>query len=348
MGQKVVQFETREAKADSPKFPDIYLPEALDPLLTRRQSLLDSLLRKNIDMQWTIDLYSVWPEGLASLLRAGYNPGKTSLLRACEANCAQSIELLVSNPKSQLGNDVMMAVKRLNNSRVGELVAHALADRRKRLQSLAMTHLPGDVMAQLRLPSNSLLGFYAAKAYQLLKASGVILDAGEEEDGWLIYHSIGFNYDMANQLWNAGFLNVDEIDDQDFTSFMKLDAWIGYGDEEDELKGLFEMAAWLITKGADIDHKRSSSPALHYFGYAFGQAVRNLASKVELEWFQASETCLELTKRIFLYNSQDACCCSCSVNGCCAVTRMLAGLFYFPYGFFLGHLKKTSTVFTCY
>lgn len=200
------------------------------------------------------------------------------------------------------------------------------------------------------LHPNSPLGFYAAKAYQLLKASGFIPDASEEEDGWLVYHSIGFNYDMANQLWDAGFLDVDEMDDQGFTSFMKLDDWIGYENEEDDLKGLFEMAAWLISKGVDIDYKRSSSPALHYFGYALGKGVRNLPGAVELGWFQASETCLELTKRILLYNSRDACCCSCSMNGCCAVTRMMAGLFDSEYGFsawrFESCIKKLSMVLT--
>jgi hypothetical protein len=323
----------KEAKADSPNFPDIYLPEALDPLLTRRLSLLDSLLRKNVDMQWTIDLYTVWPEGLAALLQAGYKPGKSSLLKACEADCAKSIELLTLNPHSHLGNDVMNAVKCLKNSHVVELVVHALVDRRRTLQSLAMTHLPSDVVAQLHLNPNSPLGFYAAKAYQLLKASGVIPDASEEEGGWLVYHSIGFNYDMANQLWDAGFLDVDEMDDQGFTSFMKLDDWIGYEDEADDLKGLFEMAAWLISKGADIDCKRSSSPALHYFGYALGQGAHNLPDGVELGWFQASETCLGLTKRVLLYNSRDACCFSCSMNGCCAVTRMMAGLLHSQGGF---------------
>ncbi|KAL4738832.1 hypothetical protein BDV11DRAFT_215708 [Aspergillus similis] len=296
---------------DSRELQDIDLPDELVPLITRSKDQLLLLLRRGLVMQKWIDSYAQWPTGLFLLLGAGYNPGRQSFRWACEANCLASLGVASVHP----------------NQDIVQLTIQALVDRRKRLQSLAVTCLPNDVLAQLKMRPGCLLNLKAAKAYKLLKIYSIKVDDIEEESEWSVYDAVGCNLGIADQLWHAGFQDVDELDDCGETSLMRL-KW----SQLTRLGpvSLMEKAYWLISKGADVHRKQSSLPALHFLGRAIGDAIFFLENEedVRSELSRLDEGCCSLLRRILCDETRDSCDCVCSVVGCCGLTRVLDGIFW--------------------
>lgn len=305
---------------------DINLPDELVPLITRSKDQLFALLKEGLNMQPWIGSYTQWPTGLSVLLQAGYNPSRDSFRHACEADCKASVQVLIHNGKFLLGPDELRISSVHHNQEIVQLIIQVLADRRKRLQSLAVDCLPRGVLAQLRIRSDSLLNLKAAEAFKLLRLHSIKVDDIEEEYEWSVYDALGLNLSIADRLWNAGFQDVDEVNKYGVTSLMKLEysELIRYGPIP-----LLERAYWLITKGSDPYRKKSSSPALHFLGRAIGHAISALEENkdVRSELSRLDEGCRNLLWSIFCDDTRDSCDCACSTNGCCGLTRVLHGLF---------------------
>jgi hypothetical protein len=284
-----------------------------------------ALLKKGLDLQQWVDSYTHWPNGLALLFQSGYTPTESCLTSACEADCEESVKLVISTQKYYLGPSELEVASNHHNSAVVELVVQALIDRRRRLQVLAETYLPDEVISQLGIRPDNLLSLQAYKVYQLLKTSSIDVDDVKEWYTWSVYDYIGTNLKLADHLWDAGFQDVDEVDDGNKTCLMKL--W--WNSPPCSLNVLLEKANWLINKGADIGPKRSGSRALHYLGQTVG---KNLHFKESLEDFaleidQLSERSKDLLLTILVDNTRDGCCCPCSLKGCSGLTTLLNGLF---------------------
>ncbi|PLN78681.1 hypothetical protein BDW42DRAFT_201995 [Aspergillus taichungensis] len=311
---------------DSKELQDINLPDELVPLIDRSKDQLLSLLTQGLDMQPWISSYTQWPTGLSILLQAGCDPIWDSFRRACEADCKAGVQILINNRKFQLGPDELRVASIHHNQEIVQLTIQALVDRRKRLQDLAVACLPSEVLAQLQIRSDCLLNMEAAKVYKLLRLHSIEVDDIEEEYGWSVYDAVGCNLSVADQLWHAGFRDVDEVDNCGKTSLMRL----GYSNSfKYGPVPLLKKAHWLITKGSSAHRKKSSSPALHFLGHAIGDAISSLKDDkdVRSKLSRLDEDCRKLLWSIFYDDTRDSCDCACSVGGCCGLTRALDELF---------------------
>lgn len=150
------------------------------------------------------------------------------------------------------------------------------------------------------------------------------VDDVEEQSQWSVYDITRYHLDIADRLWDAGFKDVDEVDQSGMTSLMKL----GPSGSVDPVP-LLENARWLITKGADINRRKSSSTALHILGFGVGWSLyplgmeRDVASKLS----KLSEECIALLRSILLDCTEDGCTCACTIDGCSGFKRLLDGLF---------------------
>ncbi|KAL4808112.1 hypothetical protein BDV18DRAFT_96177 [Aspergillus unguis] len=311
---------------DSRELQDIDLPDELVPLITRSKDQLLLLFKKGYGMQKWIDSYAQWPTGLYLLLQAGYDAvDYRPFRRACEANCIASLRILINNRNFILGSKELEVASVHYNKDIVQLTLQALVDRRKRLQGLATAFLPSEVLAELQIRPGCLLNLKAAKAYKLLKLYSIKVDDIEQECQWSVYDAVGNNLSIADRLWHAGFQDVDELNHRGKTGLMRL--------EWSELTTLgpepiLEKARWMISKGADIHRKKSSSPALHFLGRAIGSSIYFIKYDEDT---RAKLSCLDrecwaLFRSILCDDTRDSCDCACSVDGCCGLTRVLGGL----------------------
>ncbi|RMJ27655.1 hypothetical protein PHISP_01507 [Aspergillus sp. HF37] len=274
------------------------------------------------DLQQWIGSYTQWPTGLALLFESGQTPTYNCVTDACEANSEESIKILVNTGKYYIGPTELQTACNHPNRAIMELVVNALVDHRKRLQSLAETHLPEDVNAELGIKPGTLMSLQAYRACQLLKASSVDIDDVEERNRWSVYDYIGVNLKAADLLWDAGFRDVDEG-----KKACLMTMW--WNSPPCSLDVFLEKASWLINKGADIHRRHETSPAVQYLGHDIGKLLHSIddSGDVSLQLHALSQTSLGLMHRILSDDTRDGCCCPCSSAGCSGLTAFLRGLF---------------------
>ncbi|KAJ5102087.1 hypothetical protein NUU61_004309 [Penicillium alfredii] len=81
-----------------------------DLLIARDKRLLNSHIRNGVAMQQYISMYTSWPSGLASLLKAGFEKSRQAFEWAGAADCVESVQLLLATKGSFLGEDAMVQV----------------------------------------------------------------------------------------------------------------------------------------------------------------------------------------------------------------------------------------------
>ncbi|KAJ6000745.1 hypothetical protein N7481_001154 [Penicillium waksmanii] len=203
------------------------IPEELAPLTYRSEDLLNDLLRKGINLRWTLNYYTQWPKGLALLLQAGYVPNRITFLVAVDAKCSESVKLLTQTKGIWLEESNLIDISDNPNEEITKLVVQEFVNCRKRLQALAEIFLSSTELTRLKVQSGRLLGFQAAEAYRLLKKQSIEIDYTETPTGWLVYNSVGRDLELATRLWDAGFRDVDELNDNGETCLMQL-MWGGF------------------------------------------------------------------------------------------------------------------------
>ncbi|KAJ5822972.1 hypothetical protein N7447_005312 [Penicillium robsamsonii] len=238
---------------------DIDVPEELQPLVYKSSKLLTTQLRRGIDFHRWIKTYTRWGDGLALILQSGHAPTEGALEAACEANCEESVKILVNDNRCFIGNEELVIASFHPNQAIVDLIVGEFIDRRKRLQTLSETHLPRSVQDKLRIESQSLLNVHAYEAYTLLVVTSVDLKGLLEHYRWSVFDCVGVNLDLADQLWSAGFRDVNEIDDDNETCLTK--AW--ENTPPCDLEVFLQKIHWLISKGADVCHQKSSGSTLH-------------------------------------------------------------------------------------
>ncbi|OKP09296.1 hypothetical protein PENSUB_5382 [Penicillium subrubescens] len=106
---------------------------------------------------------------------------------------------------------------------------------------------------QLCIGIDTLQNVNAYEAYTLLAATSANLEGLSERPRWSVFDCVGVNLDLADQLWDSGFRDVNAIDKKNETCLTKL--W--ENTPPCDLDVFLQKAHWLISKGADI---RTTTP----------------------------------------------------------------------------------------
>lgn len=188
-----------------------------------------------------------------------------------------------------------------------------------------MVHLPREVINQLNIRSDTLLNVHAYKLYELLSAASVDLKNLSECDTWSVFDSFGVNLELAGRLYEAGFRDLNEVDEDNQTCLAKL--W--QATPPCTLEKFLQKAHWLISKGANILHQGPVGSALHSLGNGAGSVLswNDQEADCHLEIQSLSDSSKTLLRIILLDNIRDDCECACSLKGCSPLTAFLGGLF---------------------
>ncbi len=167
------------------------------------------------------------------------------------------------------------------------------------------------------------------------------------------YHLPHLTVEIANELWNAGFRDIDVPDEQYQTPLMMIASgliWRDYNDRKESI----EAVLWLYQKGAalhrpccatlppgrkDVGYiaSRSERRAIHIVATAlkdyflFIQEPTRNFSALEGSYPAAIEhiiddlslDCRQFLRKILLDDSPDGCLCACSGHGCTPMTSLL-------------------------
>lgn len=282
-------------------------------------------LRRDNEVYRWVKSYTLWPPGLTLLLQSGHVSIDGALNAACEANCEESVRLLIQDYRCFIGKEDLELASFHPNPAIVDLIVNTFIDRRKRLQALAVVHLPKEVQYQLNIRSDTLLNVHAYEAYTLLSAASVDLKFLSERHTWSIFNCFGANLELAGRLYEAGFRDLNEIDKDNKTCLTNL--W--RSTPPCTLEEFLQKAYWLISKGADIHHQGPSGSALHALGNDVGSILRCTGQEEEcrLEIQSLSDSSKELLRMILFDNVRDDCECACSLNGCSPLSAFLGGLF---------------------
>ena len=233
------------------------------------------------------------------------------------------------------------------------IIIRLVVERRRKLEELARIFLDAKSLQSLRLSTKAVLDREASRAISMLREKSIIpigLENLTVEHG-TVYHMQRMTTDTAQDLWDAGFRGTDELDQWGLSPLMVLDRWNGYDD--DEVFDLWELATWLVAKGANphrrqervfqqryedglsykagyLSDKTSSTTALHYLADTLGWGLKmrvtflaeiqhNTGFLSRLEG-RVSEPGRRLILRVLSERLPDSCKCACSTIGCRAFT----------------------------
>ncbi|KAJ5098839.1 hypothetical protein N7532_005840 [Penicillium argentinense] len=301
------------------------LQEKLEPLAYKSTKLLVAKLRRDNEVYRWIESYTRWPLGLALLLQSGHASIDGALNAACEANCEESVRLLIQDYSCFIGKEDLELASFHPNPAIVDLIVNTFIDRRRRLQALAVVHLPREVQYQLNIRSDTLLNVHAYEAYALLSAASVDLETLLERQTWSVFDCFGANLELAGRLYEAGFRDLNEIDKDNETCLTNL--W--RSTPPCTLEEFLQKAYWLISRGADVHHQGPSGSASHTLGNGVGSILRYTGQEEEcrLEIQSLSGNSKELLRIVLFDNVRDDCECACSLNGCSPLSAFLGGLF---------------------
>lgn len=314
------------------------MPEPLIPLVLRSQNKLKRLLKRGVDFQAELGFYTSWPEGLGTLLQAGYEPSEITMSLALNSGTAA---VLVLKDTGKLYPELCIpSLAKCPHPEVREIAVQELADERKQLWDTAVTQLPIETLLQLNIRPDTLLGFKAAQVHCLLEAHGVNTNHIRSREGWLVYNAVEANTELANQMWDHGFRDVDDKDDMGMNALMKLKSLPEFGKGPPSLR-LLKMASWLIEKGADIRlcPKIGDYSALHFLAASLADSLSLWAVWVDEQTVttensvrknnflsQLPSSLEAVLHSILLYDSRDLCNCYCSPTGCTPLAVFLGAL----------------------
>ena len=297
-------------------------------ILRAKPSNIDELNRRK---QNPLHLACCWPRGIQLLLHAGANYlvhqadvcGWLPITYSAELGCLHAVQLLLdagnalSWPGWSSDSDVLEIVESADT--IPSFFLSTLQDRRRKLFQLAKQTLPAEVWADLDVPTDRLLDGRAAEIQRVLIDADIEIPASISvpRRPTTVYHHVDLTLKKADQLWDAGFRDIDTPDWTGCTPIMD-----GY------ISDHLEYAQWLLDHGADPhreicyikdddDDKRQvvmSLTALHCIAYNFFlERIVGDPSPTFEELLVESE-------------SRDSCHCACSSSGCTPFTILLKTL----------------------
>ncbi|KAL3470051.1 hypothetical protein BJX99DRAFT_240167 [Aspergillus californicus] len=328
---------------------DIEVPDELQPLISQSVEELYSLLHDlgsfGPEASSYFDFYAEWPAGLAIILDHGYTPTDDALDYAIQKDCVPCVKMMLECDKFSLekGTFHWVGGRCDEKPEIRKLIIKAFASRRRRLQVLAETRLPVTVQAQLNLRPETLLNRKAARTCHLLQSYSVDIIGLESSKADCVYFIPSMGLDLWNELWDAGFRDVDEPDEGEETALTALTYRYHFGSTPNYLQVCLERASWLISRGADLHRFLYSSPAIHHL-------AKNIAEHIadcDEDGSSLSEQSAQFLHLILLDDFRDDCNCACSAGGCFAFKIVLESNFNWAKSFnaSLSRFRQLSAIF---
>ncbi|KAL2862291.1 uncharacterized protein BJX67DRAFT_385786 [Aspergillus lucknowensis] len=286
-----------------------------------------------------------WPAGLMIILESSLSLSHESIsdcfVMACNREEIESASILLQHVDGG-GPFSLTAAVRSRSTGLLQGTISKLASSRQKLQESALYNLPSQTVRSLGLPTHALLDTRAWSVYTALRAQTPKEMPTSYSDRGSVYGYIACNRAAAELLYEAGFNNLNQCDEDGRTPLMWLQSF-----GEDELRNFASFAHWMVSKGAKLHQKsKSGYPAVYYLAETFGESYETCLHGRLISVFNS--TCPDITiqtvKRELrsLIESQpidgarllsslltdefrDHCECACSEGGCSSLTRLLRG-----------------------
>ena len=304
-------------------------------ILRAKPSSIYELNRRKLS---PLHLACCWPRGIQLLLDAGASNqvhqgdvcGGLPIRYSKKFRCLDAIELLInagsafSSPGWDGPSEEVLEV--IDWTEIIPLfLLRTFQERRRKLFELAELTLPAEVWADLDVPTDRLLDDRAAEIQRVLIDAGIEIpkSISVPQRRGTVYHSPRWSAKQADQLWDAGFRDIDSCDESGHTPLSKCR---GYS---------LEYAQWLLNRGADSSREICYTNKSNYSGrepVAGLTATHYMADGLGL-YFTAfsnnrfSPAAFVIFEELLVNgDSHDDCHCACSSGGCATFTILLKAI----------------------
>ena len=301
-----------------------------------------SIREMNRRKQTPLHLAYCWPGGIQLLLDAGANYlvhqadvcGALPITYSTKFGWSDAIQLLLDAGSALSWPGRVTSEETLLNSlpypnTIPSFVLSALQVRRRKLFELAKHTLPAEVWADLDVPTDRLLDERAAEIQRVLVDADIEIpkSISVPQTRETVYHGSIYNVKQADQLWNAGFRDIDSQDEFGRTPLMEFV-------NIDEL----ELVQWLLHHGADPhqeihyddnDDKRNPVAGLtqlHVVAHNLRFYLKSLIQEDSLALRVVDGPSLTLEELVVESDRRDDCHCACSSSGCTPFTILLKSI----------------------
>ena len=299
-----------------------------------------SIHELNQRIQNPLHLAYCWPRGIQLLLDAGANYlvhhadvcGGLPITYSIYFSCFNAIQLLLnagsalSSPSWIESSEEVLEMLRGPDHPIPTFLLSTLQERRLKLFELAKLTLPAEVWADLDVPTDRLLDGRAAEIQRILIDADIEIpkSLSVPQRRGTVYHSSIWFVNRADQLWDAGFRDIDARDESGRTPIM------GFSTRE--------YFQWLLHHGADHqreiryvhdDNDDERKPvagftALHCVARHLGLGVTlNFNPQVPPALPVVDKPSRTLEELLVENDSRDDCHCACSSSGCTPFTILL-------------------------
>lgn len=300
--------------------------------------------RNKLD-QTPLHLSAGWPWGIDRLLSAGASVNVADMddcypiHYARKVSCLSSVERFVAADSPMVNLDDLFrspghspkedAVNEALQQEIFHTLVTALAERRRQLAELAKDVLESSDHEVLLGSIPGLPDRTAYRIYKKILASGISVPPALQvsEKHFSVYHCVeGLKLEKANVLYNAGFCDVDVLDDDGKTPLIRAAQWSMTSSDS-------KVCQWVISKGADLLKKVTEIGNVQIHFLASGIADR----AIERIWFTHSSRgfddgtqviaellpVLEFVFKEDCVGVSDDCLCECSSHGCSSLSFLL-------------------------
>ena len=298
-------------------------------ILRAKPSSIHELTRRQ---QNPMHLACRWPRGIQLLLDAGASYlvhqadlcGGLPITYSIELFCLNAIRLLLdagsalSSPGWMSRSEEVLNILDLDT--IPSFLLSSLQERRRKLFELAKLTLPAEVWTDLDVPTDRLLDGRAAEIQRILVDADIEIpkSISVPQRRGTVYHAYMKDVKQADQLWDAGFRDIDVCDESGLTPITAI-----------YMYPKLEYAQWLLNHGADLereiryvhdDNDNEREPvagltALHYVACNLGTRIMSI-----------DKPSLSLEELLVENDARDDCHCACSASGCTPFTTLLKAI----------------------
>ncbi|KAE8366887.1 hypothetical protein BDV27DRAFT_155518 [Aspergillus caelatus] len=323
----------------------INLPDIVKIILRESDQELREALNRNtaqpdqkIRAVSLLELAIGWPLGVQILMEFGANAKAVSLGCACyqpsdtddddcDAYCASITPLLKAGCKFDVYDIFSCKSKTVRSLLIQELVR-----RRRKLWDLAKAYLPPNRLREFNTQKDAIVDAQAARLHAELVAQGWEIDCSLQvncqNSGRSLYHCRGAFPEASEELYGAGFLDIDLRDKSGFTPLMLSNSASYMTVDQSQCK--IEMCIWFASKGANLAEvlpKSKATVAHHISSVVVEKVFRVIQGDYRYgtkDWPRFEALITEHKDTVFFVPSiRDDCVCACCVGGCTNVSVAL-------------------------